>query len=161
MRYLILVVILVIGISLPIRANPNVYKPNVYFAKDVNPNDIYKIDPRLREVVDFVSQFCVDNEVKFMITSMIRSKERNIAVGAKSVTHTEARAVDFSIKPHWGWNDAKLAILLEEVQMRYNFIGAISVLGKKRTIMLVHSVGTVAETHAHLQVDRPKTKGKK
>jgi len=153
-KYLI---IILLGFTLSINANPPSYRPNIKFAKDINPNDINKIDPRLLKVVFYVAEFCEQNEITFVVTSMIRSKERNSEVRSKSLTHVEARAVDFSIKEHWGWNEAKLAVLMEAVQMRYSFIGAWSYLGKQRTILLMHSTdGTSQNLHAHLQVDRPK-----
>lgn len=150
-KYL-LTLLLLIGLFNPTIVNPSVYNPNVFFSEGINPNDIYKIDPRLRKVVDFISNFCTDNEVKFVITSMIRSAERNKQVKSVSTTHVEGRAVDFSVRERWGWNEAKLLILTEEVQMRYSFIGAYSSLGKQRTILLLHDASN--GYHAHLQVDR-------
>lgn len=150
---------LIIGLaclSICATASSPSYRPNIKFASGINPNDINKIDPRLLKVVFFIAEYCENNEVTFVITSMIRTAERNRQVRSVSTTHVEARAVDFSVKEHWGWNEAKLAILMEEVQMRYNFIGAWSFMGRQRTILLVHSVGTIDEKHAHIQVDRPR-----
>lgn len=130
------------------------YRPNIKFASGINPNDINKIDPRLLKVVFFIAEYCENNEVTFVVTSMIRTPERNRQVKSLSTTHVDGRAVDFSVRESWGWNEAKLAILTEEVQMRYNFIGAYSYLGKQRTILLIHDAGN--GNHMHLQVDRPR-----
>ena len=155
MKYIVTLVLSLI-LSFPIVADPASYRPKIQFATDINPNDINKLDPRLLTIVNFIADYCEQNNITFVITSMIRSKERNKAVGAVSDTHTTGRAVDVSIKEKWGWNEAKLAIVMEEVQMRYNFIGAWSFLGKQRTIILVHSVGDSNSLHMHLQVDRPR-----
>lgn len=149
--------IILLGLSICATASSPSYRPNIKFASGINPNDINKIDPRLLKVVFFIAEYCENNEVTFVVTSMIRSTQRNIEVKSKSLTHVEGRAVDFSVKEQWGWNEAKLAILMEEVQMKYSFIGAWSYMGRQRTILLMHSVdGSAQNFHAHVQVDRPR-----
>lgn len=151
MKYLF-VFLLAVFTSFPIVADPASYRPKIQFATDINPNDINKLDPRLLKVVNFIADYCEQNNITFVITSMIRSKERNKAVGSVSDTHTTGRAVDFSVKEKWGWTQAHIDVIFSEVEMRYNLMGAISYMGNRRTVFLMHDAGN--GIHAHIQVDR-------
>ena len=134
----ILLFILGVLLSFPIIADPASYRPKIQFATGINPNDINKLDPRLLKVVNFIADYCEQNNITFVITSMIRSKERNQQVKSVSTTHVEGRAVDFSVKEKWGWTKLHTDVIFSEVEMRYNSIGAISYMGQRRTIFLMH-----------------------
>lgn len=152
MRKFILTVVCFLYISMAVPATRDY---QIQYAPGINPKDFYRLDPRLIDVVEAVAQFCQKNGVQLVITSMIRTKERNLAVKSRSLTHVEGRAVDFSVKERWGWNEAKLMLLMEEMEMRFKSIGAISYMGNRRTILLIHeTTSKEGALHAHIQVDR-------
>ena len=127
-------------------------EPYIRRSPDVDLADLLKIEPRLMHMVATVAEFCKQNNVKFVITSIIRTKDKNRQVGGISMTHVEGRAVDFSILPKWGWNQKlidKLVRIVEDKHGEYGLYG----VDKKQKVIVIHKVkGGV--THAHLQVTR-------
>jgi hypothetical protein len=124
-------------------------EPYIRHAPGINLADLLKIEPRLMSMVATVAEFCKQNNVKFVVTSIIRTKERNLQVGSVSVTHVEGRAVDFSILTKWGWNKKlldKLVRVVEDKHGEYGLYGK----NKKQKVILIHNAGS--GNHAHLQV---------
>lgn len=146
MTKLLLIALLTLTFS---SGNAFALEPYIRRASDVDLADLLKIEPRLMSMVSTVAEFCKQNNVKFVVTSIIRTKEKNAAVHSVSMTHVEARAVDFSILPKWGWNKKlldKLVKVIEDKHGEYGLYGA----GKKQKVILIHNAGS--GTHAHLQV---------
>lgn len=138
----------------------------VSFSKDVNPDDIKKLTPKMRLLLEFVIYWSQARNIELHITSLIRSTEQNNAVKSKSTTHMEGRAVDFSIKEKYGWTYDKLQKLVNElnnlVECRtlgifrnvfYN-IGAISAHDNQQRSIVIHKNYNNNLSHAHLQVRR-------
>lgn len=124
----------------------------INYAKEVNPKDLDHIHPKLKDIVTYISVFCKENRIKFVITSAIRSKERNAAVGSVSQTHVEGRAIDFSIKDRWGWRDDLVMDVTRKVIRNYGEYGAFSNVNGKQVVIFTHDAGT--GTHVHIQVRR-------
>ena len=129
----------------------------------VNNLDMNFIHPNLFLLLGLVNQYCLENDIQLQLTSMYRSEEENRRIGAKSVTHTQGRAVDISIREELGWTYEKTQLLvdylnqlvetehLEEGTPNPFFeIGAISARDKVQRPIVVHNVGHGA--HIHLQV---------
>lgn len=126
---------------------------SINFAPGINPKDLQKIHPKLLQIVNYVSVFCKENGIKFVITSAIRSKERNKAIGSVSDTHVSGRAVDFSIKERWGWTDERVWEINRRVNLMYKQFGAFTNRPEdKQVVIFTHDAGT--GTHIHLQVYR-------
>lgn len=126
-------------------------KQTFRYAKDVNPVDFLKLDPRIIEMIGGVAKFCKEHGITFMITSAIRSPQKNKSVGGKSVTHVEGRAIDFSIKSHWGWTPQLIKKLEAYMERRFGEYGIYAPM-KKQKIIVVHDAGS--GLHVHLQVAR-------
>lgn len=125
---------------------------DINFAPGINPKDIHRIHPKLRDMLRFIAAFCKQENIKFVITSMIRTEERNKAVGSVSKTHVEGRAVDFSIKEQWGWTPELVWHITQKVIRNYKEYGAFSNVNGKQVVIFTHDAGT--GTHVHLQVHR-------
>ena len=128
-------------------------KQTFRYAKEVNPVDFLKLDPRVIEMIGGVAKFCKENKITFMITSAIRSEKRNREVKSKSTTHVEGRAIDFSIKPFWGWNKVTIRKLEKYIENRYGQYGLYGPFLKQKVIV-IHDAGNGSGWHAHLQVTR-------
>ncbi len=128
---------------------------SINFAPGINPKDLQKIHPKLLQIVRYVSVFCKENGIKFVITSAIRTPERNKAVGSVSDTHVSGRAVDFSIKEKWGWTPELVWMMTEKVNKMYKQFGAFTNRPQdKQVVLFNHSVNPSEGTHIHLQVYR-------
>jgi hypothetical protein len=125
-------------------------KPSFRYAKNVDPVDFLKLDPRVIEMIGGVAKFCKEHNITFMITSAVRTPKKNKAVGAKSLTHVQGRAIDFSIKKFWGWTPRTIALLEKYIEKRYGEYGIIPPLQRQK-VLLIHKVAGGA-VHAHLQV---------
>lgn len=129
-------------------------KQSFRYAKEVNPVDFLKLDPRIIEMIGGVSGFCKEHNITFMITSAIRSPKRNSEVGGKSQTHVEGRAIDFSLKKHWGWTPELILKLEKFIETRYGEFGIYSPFQRQK-VLVIHKVkGGVI--HGHLQVTKNK-----
>jgi ribosomal protein L31 len=116
---------------------------------------LQKIHPKLLQIVNYVAVFCKENGIKFVITSAIRSKDRNTQVKSKSVTHVEGRAIDFSIKERWGWSPDLVWAMTIKVNKMYKQFGAFTNRPEdKQVVLFNHSVNPNEGTHIHLQVYR-------
>lgn len=125
-------------------------KQSFRYARDVNPVDFLKLDPRVIEMIGGVAKFCKEHGITFMITSAVRSPEYNKAVGGESSTHVDGRAIDFSVKSAWGWTPELIKKLELYIEKRYGEYGRVSLL-KRQPVILIHKVHNGA-VHAHLQV---------
>lgn len=127
----------------------------INYAKGIDPESFNKLHPKLQQIAYFIAGFCAQNNIKFVITSTIRSKERNRLVGGASLTHVEARAFDMSIREQWGWDDYKILILVQKLEKTYGQYGAYSNVNGRQVLVFNHSVdGEGSQTHLHLQVFR-------
>lgn len=125
----------------------------INYAPGIIPESFDKLHPRLKDIAYFIAGFCQQNNIKFVITSTIRSKERNRLVGGISQTHVEARAFDMSIREQWGWDDYKILLLVQKLEKTYGQYGAYSNMNGKQVLVFNHSVdGDGSQTHLHLQV---------
>lgn len=127
----------------------------INYASGIDPASFEKLHPRLKDIAYFIAGFCQQNGIKFVITSTIRTKERNRLVGGSSLTHVEARAFDMSIREQWGWDDYKILILVQKLEKIYGQYGAYSSVNGRQVLVFNHSVdGEGSQTHLHLQVFR-------
>jgi hypothetical protein len=126
---------------------------SINFAPGINPTDLQKIHPKLLQIVSYISVFCKENRIQLVVTSAIRSKERNKLVGGVSETHTSGRAVDFSIKERWGWTPDLVWTMTIKVNKMYKQFGAFTNRPQdKQVVLFNHSVNPNEGTHIHLQV---------
>lgn len=124
---------------------------SINFAPGINPKDLQKIHPKLLQIAGFISVFCKQNRIKFVITSAIRTKERNAQVKSKSLTHVEGRAFDFSIKEKWGWTPELVWMMTEKVNKMYKQYGAFTNRPQdKQVVLFNHDAGN--GYHIHIQV---------
>ncbi len=122
----------------------------------VNNLDMMFLNPNVLMILAYVNLFCFENNIDFQITSMIRTPEDDLRLGAKSTTHSTGRAFDFSIRKEHGWDDFKVQKLVGELETLYSHIGAISRVDGIAKPIVVHDSGT--GMHAHIQV-RPSKRG--
>lgn len=150
MKFLLILTILITSVNSIAETHLPHLPQSFRYAKEVNPIDFLKLDPRIIEMIGGVAMFCKKHKITFMITSAIRTPESNAKANAKSKTHVEARALDFSIKSYWGWTPELIAKLEVYIERRYGEYGFYTP-GKKQKVILIHKVvgGTL---HAHLQV---------
>lgn len=120
------------------------------FKEKVNNLDLLYIHPHLMLILGFVNVFCYEQEIKFEITSIIRTVEEDKKLGATSSTHSTGRAFDFSIKESHGWTYEKIQLLIDEINKRFNYIGAISASNGLHNPIVIHDNGN--GRHAHIQV---------
>jgi len=73
---------------------------------------------------------------------------------AKSQTHVEGRAFDFSIRESHGWSDDKIMILVMKIEQIYGQYGAFSAGSGKQVIIFNHSTDVPGSYHSHIQVNR-------
>ncbi len=124
---------------------------DINFAPGINPEDLKRIHPKLRDMTAYIAVFCKENNIKFVITSAIRSEQRNRELNSVSQTHVEGRAIDFSIKEQWGWNSEKLMIITDKLQKIYGQYGAFTKsINNKQVLVYTHENGN--GFHVHLQV---------
>lgn len=141
---------LIIAITLIFSLNCSfAHDPYIRYSKDVNPMDILKIEPRLLSIMATISEFCKQNNITFIITSIIRDEKRNREVGGVSKTHVEGRAFDFSIRSKWGWDDKLLDRMVKLVEDKHGDYGMYGV-NRRQKIVVIHDVGS--GRHAHVQV---------
>ena len=76
----------VVGVSLFLLTSLNSFAvaPEISFAPDVDPNSIVRLHPKLQEIAKDLSKFAKKHKINLVITSTIRSKTKNKAVGALS-----------------------------------------------------------------------------
>lgn len=144
-------------------------KKYIHLKSDLAIEDLQYMHPNLLLILAFINSFCHNNDIKFQLTSMYRTEEQNRKVGAKSKTHVEDRAFDFSIRKEHGWTYEKIQELVNSIHEyterdpetgKYKRVfmdnGAKVWADKNKTILMsrpivIHKVkGGV--THAHVQV---------
>ena len=146
----------IVGVSLFLLTSLNSFAvaPEISFAPDVDPSSIERLHPKLQEIAKDLAKFAKKHKIKLVITSTIRSKTKNKAVGAQSDTHVEGRAFDVSIQPRWGWTDNLVKQAVKEISIKYKEVGALTSNGKQ-VVILAHSVGPKGGLkHIHVQVHR-------
>jgi hypothetical protein len=128
----------------------------INYASGIDPASFEKLHPKLKDIAYFVASFCQQNGIKFVITSTIRTKERNRLVGGKSETHTSGRAFDFSLREEYGWTDDRIMLLVYQIERNYKEFGAYSLNGGKQVVIFNHSAesGKGGLYHSHIQVRR-------
>ena len=124
---------------------------SINFAKDIDPTSLTKIYPQLRNIIIYIAGFCDQNRVKFVITSTIRSKKRNIEVNSKSLTHVEGRAFDMSIRPEYGWSPDLVMKLTQNIERKFGHLGAYTASGKQ-LLVFNHNANNGTLVHLHFQV---------
>ena len=140
-------ILFIILFSMSALAYPSV----ILFAPDIDPKGFDKLHPQLKNIAYYIAGFCEQHNIKFVITSTVRSAERNAQVGGKSLTHVEFRAFDMSIKPVYGWTDELLMIMMQKVEQRYGHLGAYTSSGKQ-LLQFNHDAGN--GFHLHYQIRR-------
>lgn len=112
-------------------------------------NDLRMIHPNLLKVIAFSVGYCFEKKLPCVITSILRSKEENQALGSKSMTHVEGRAFDLSVK---GWSTDDIDDFIFAINDEFESIGAISAIDGKSKPIKFHNNGN--GDHFHLQVRR-------
>lgn len=126
----------------------------INYAKGIDPESFNKLHPKLQQIAHFIAGFCAQNNIKFVITSTIRSKAKNLAVGGKSDTHTTGRAFDYSLREEHGWTQDTILLLVYQIERNYKDVGAITANGKQ-VVIFNHSAGQKDSIfHSHIQVRR-------
>lgn len=105
--------------------------------------------PSLIVVLASMSMWAKSNHVPFIVTSVIRSKAENDALGSKSLTHVEGRAADISVKG-WSATDVDLFERDWNANKLNTYYGAISSTDYTRKLVVVHGKGD--NLHIHVQV---------
>lgn len=143
-------------------------KKYIHLKGGLNLEDVQYMHPNLLMLYAFISVFCYENGIKFVVTSMYRTPEKDALIGAQSKTHQQDRAFDFSIKSEHGWDYEKIQKLVDEIQnykvidkngkevLYFMEIGARVWADKEKTRLLsrpiiIHKVKNGA-LHAHVQV---------
>ncbi|MCK4499727.1 hypothetical protein KAU11_04475 [Candidatus Babeliales bacterium] len=139
----------------------------IKFDHEKNVVDLTYIKPELLMLLAFIEKWCQLNSIRFHITSVIRTKAQDKRLGARSSTHQEGRAFDFSIKKSHGWDEEKIERITRDLNTLvsskfidgrhpnpfYN-VGAISMATKSQRVIYVHSNHDGYGNHAHVQVRR-------
>src|SRR5690606_16303516 len=113
-------------------------KQFIRYKTEVNPQDFLRIEHRIIEVMGSIAEYCKNNDITFIITSMIRTSERNREIGAKSTTHIEGRAFDFSVRSTLGWNNTHMKKIENLINDKYTTYGEYSE-GKFQKVLLFHN----------------------
>lgn len=121
---------------------------------DLKVNDFFLLRPKVAEIMFYIANYCRKKNIRFVVTSLVRTKEQDKALGAKSSTHQEGRAFDFSIRREHGWTDRKLKEMQSLVNGRYLNDGAISFGSQKHKVIVIHLNANGEGSHAHVQVNR-------
>lgn len=117
------------------------------------------IHPSLMMMLGFVLNFASERNITVCITSIIRTPEENKAVGAKSLTHVQGRALDVSLRPEFGWKNSDLQELEEKLLEKFSDVAALAFVGDSDhgdssglvpRPMVVHDAGS--GSHIHFQV---------
>ena len=126
----------------------------INYAPGIDPESFNKLHPKLQQIAYFIAGFCAQNNIKFVITSTIRSKERNAQVGGISQTHVESRAFDYSLREEHGWTQDTILLLVYQIERNYKDVGAITANGKQ-VVIFNHSAGQKDSFfHSHIQIRR-------
>jgi len=141
------------------------YRRIVTFKNIGELEDLNYIHPNLLLLFSYISTFCFERGIKFVVTSIIRSEKEDKRLKAKSRTH-QGRAFDFSVRSVHGWTQIDIDELKESLEHLvttkkidgipnpfYN-IGAISAKTMKQRVILVHNNQNGEGVHAHVQVRR-------
>lgn len=101
---------------------------------------LLEIQPILGLILFDMLNYCQNHSLPFTITSVVRTLEENMKVGAKSLTHVEGRAFDLSIK---GWDIFKIDEFCKHFNDKY--------VEYAKPVVLFHE-GTAP--HIHVQIFR-------
>ena len=98
--------------------------------RDSPETDLLLLHPKAFSMLAYVSNFCLQNGIKLVLSSIGRTEERNREVGARSKTHVYhkvngIRAFDVSIKAAHGWNENLINELVNEISEEFEKIGAL------------------------------------
>ena len=118
----------------------------IEYKDDVDPRDILKVSPLLIAVLGYVTQYCFENNLPMVITSIIRKPNDGIS---KSTTHQDGRAFDLRLN---NWNIGQIIKLEEYLKETCFDLGAISKETGEPRVIHVHGDGNWL--HAHMQVRR-------
>lgn len=103
----------------------------------------FEMKQRLCIIAHEMSQYCLDNNLPFVITRTIAKKLK----ASTSDTHEQGRAFDVSVK---GWNRDNIEKFVEFHNHKYRDYGAISQRDRVARCVVYHDVGHGA--HFHIQV---------
>jgi hypothetical protein len=120
-----------------------------HFKTQANFDGFSKMHPKMQEVAEFAVNTALWLGVELpMITETRTTIELDKALGRVSQSHSEGRAFDFRT---WNLTEAQLKKLVQELENKYDFIGAINKLGKKQ-LVVHHDVWL--GTHLHIQLNK-------
>lgn len=123
----------------------------VNFSTELFLEDFAYMSPKLLLIFAFISHWCDERNIDFVVTSMIRSPKYDAQLKAKSSTHSDGRAFDMSIRP---FTYEEIQQLVEDVNKNFDHIGAISARDGKSRPIVVHKNHDGFGSHAHVQVRR-------
>lgn len=126
----------------------SIYLTQYTFLKGgVSIYDFLLMHPKLLGMYSTVLDFCINNNIKCVITSIWRPPDDGIS---KSRTHQTMRAIDISLKAIHGWNSLLIAELKGLIEREYKNIGAINASSGESRPIVIHDAGS--GIHAHLQI---------
>lgn len=137
----------------------------VNYSEGVNNLDLNYMHPNLLMLLSVINAFCLENEIRFELTSIYRTAEKDSQLKAVSKTHQQGRAFDFSVKNEHGWSYEKIQFLVDMLNELvetehlengapnpFHEIGAISGSDLKQRVIVVHKNHDGGGIHAHVQV---------
>ena len=105
------------------------------------------LHPRLQGICLEMAEYCRVNGMPFVLTETATTFEEDKALGRKSVTHSEGRAVDIRTRD---WILPDRQVFMVHFNGRYGNLGALNSLGD-RNLLVYHDSGHGA--HIHCQLD--------
>jgi len=119
-----------------------------YFKTQANFDNFAKMHPKMQEVAEFAIETALELGAELpMITETLTTAELDKALGRVSQSHNQGRAIDFRT---WNLTELQLKKLVQELENKYDFIGAINKFGK-RQLVVYHDIGL--GPHLHIQLN--------
>jgi len=103
-------------------------------------SQLLEIQPILGFILFDMLNYCQNQNLPFVVTSMVRTLEENLKLKAKSLTHVEGRAFDLSIK---GWDIFKIDEFCQHFNEKY--------IEYAKPVVLFHEGSA---PHIHVQIFR-------
>lgn len=94
-------------------------------SQSANLNHILYLHPTVLLMMAWANVWCDRQGITPYYTSMIRTEEQNEAVGAKSKTHLDGRAIDMSFRSLHGWTPSLRAEFEREFEYEFEDVGAL------------------------------------
>lgn len=108
---------------------------------------ILQLHPITAALMLYMSVWAQERNLPFVVTSTVSTKEEDLRLKRKSLSHLEGRAFDLSLR---GWTVDDQTDFFVDFSNRYGHLGAYNRAGEQRLIV-IHN-GTAL--HAHVQIDR-------